>query len=144
DLLVLPHQLPAAIDLVASVPDGRFVLDHIAKPPITSGELEPWAGLIRRLAGLPNVAVKLSGLVTEADWRTWTVADIRPYADVVLAAFGADRIMFGSDWPVCELAASYGKVFGLAEELLASCPRSAVFGGTARDWYGLSPDRVMG
>ncbi len=134
DLLVYPHQLPAAISLVERVPAGRFVLDHAGKPPIATGALEPWAGLLRRLAGAPGVAVKLSGLVTEANWDAWTAADIRPYAEVVLDAFGPDRVMFGSDWPVCELAASYADVMGLARELAAD---DAVFGDTARQWYRL-------
>jgi L-fuconolactonase len=136
DLLVLPHQLPSAISLVERVPAGRFVLDHAGKPPIATGAPEPWAGLLRRLARSPDVAVKLSGLVTEADWRAWTAADIRPYADVVLDAFGPDRVMFGSDWPVCELAASYAAVVGLARELAAD---EGVFGDTAGRWYRLHP-----
>jgi L-fuconolactonase len=136
DLLVLPHQLPSAISLVERVPAGRFVLDHAGKPPVATGELEPWAGLLRRLAGFPDVAVKLSGLVTEADWQAWTAADIRPYAEVVLGAFGPDRVMFGSDWPVCELAASYADVVALARELAAD---DAVFGDTATRWYRLHP-----
>lgn len=138
DLLVFPHQLPAAIGLAQRIPDGRFVLDHAGKPPIADGVTEPWAGLLRQLAGLPNVAVKLSGLVTEADWPTWTVDDIRPYADEVLAAFGPAQVMFGSDWPVCELAADYPGVVELADKLchgLSADERTAVFGGTATDWY---------
>lgn len=138
DLLVLPHQLPSAIELVRRIPAGRFVLDHAAKPPITSGSLEPWAGLLRQLSALPNVAVKLSGLVTEADWTQWTVDDIRPYADEILTAFGPERTMFGSDWPVCELAADYARVVQVAEALcggLSAAERTAVFGGTAADWY---------
>ena len=136
DLLVLPHQLPSAISLVERVPSGRFVLDHAGKPPIATGELEPWAGLLRRLAGCPDVCVKLSGLVTEAAWAEWTAAGIRPYTEVVLDAFGSDRVMFGSDWPVCELAASYAGVVGLARELVAD---DGVFGDTARRWYRLHP-----
>ncbi|HEX4723813.1 MAG TPA: amidohydrolase family protein [Pseudonocardiaceae bacterium] len=138
DLLVLPHQLPAAIGLVERVPTGRFVLDHAAKPPIATGSLDPWAGSLRRLAALPNVAVKLSGLVTEADWTQWTVDDIRPYAEEILAAFGSARVLFGSDWPVCELAADYQRVVELAEALcaeLSAAERTAVFGGTATNWY---------
>jgi L-fuconolactonase len=134
DLLVLHHQLPSAVRLVERVPDGRFVLDHAGKPPIATGSVDPWAGSLRRLAGLPNVAVKLSGLVTEADWWDWTAADIRPYAEVVLDAFGPDRVMFGSDWPVCELAASYAGVVSLARELAAD---DTVFGDTAARWYRL-------
>ena len=140
DLLVFPNQLPAAITLVERLPDGRFVLDHAAKPLIADGVREPWAALLGRLAGSPNVACKLSGLVTEADWASWTTADIQPYADVVLAAFGPDRVMFGSDWPVCELVTGYAEVFALAGELCAGLSeddRAAVFGDTATAWYGL-------
>jgi L-fuconolactonase len=134
DLLVLPHQLPAAIGLARAVADGRFVLDHAAKPPIADGPLAPWAGLLRELAGLPNVAAKLSGLVTEAG-SAWSAAAIRPYTDVLLAAFGADRVLFGSDWPVCELVATYPGVVGLARELVG--PADAVFERTATRWYRL-------
>jgi L-fuconolactonase len=141
DLLVLPHQLPAATGLVERVPEGRFVLDHAAKPPIASGEREPWATALARLAGAESVACKLSGLVTEASWATWTARDIRPYADTVLESFGPGRVLFGSDWPVCELAAGYGEVVELATELcggLADGERAAVFGGSAADWYRLA------
>lgn len=144
DLLVLPHQLAAASELVGQVPEGRFVLDHAAKPPITSGDLEPWAGLVRALAASTNVACKLSGLVTEADWRHWNVADFRPYAEVVLTAFGPERVMFGSDWPVCELAANYAEVFELARTLcggLDGTARTDVFGKTSLRWYGLAGAR---
>jgi L-fuconolactonase len=140
DLLVFPHQLDAANTAVTKVPQGRYVLDHAAKPPIASGEREPWASRIRELATHQNVACKLSGLVTEADWTQWTVEDIRPYAEIVLTEFGPNRVMFGTDWPVCELAASYAGVTGLARDLCAGLPeadRAAVFGGTAREWYRL-------
>lgn len=140
DLLVFPNQLPAAITLVERVPEGRFVLDHAAKPLIAAGVREPWAALVGRLAGSPNVACKLSGLVTEAA-PAWTAADIQPYADVVLAVFGPDRVMFGSDWPVCELAAGYPEVFALANDLcagLSETGRAAVFGDTATAWYRLA------
>lgn len=138
DLLVLPHQLPAAARLAREHPDARFVLDHAGKPPVRSGEVEPWATTLRELALLPNVACKLSGLVTEADWETWSVAQLQPYADVVLGAFGAKRVLFGSDWPVCELAATYSEVDELAHDLCAGLSddeRAAVFGGTATSWY---------
>ena len=138
DLLVYPHQMPAAIELVRRVPDARFVLDHAGKPPIAGGDVEPWGGLLRELAGSPNVAVKLSGLVTEADWTQWTVADFRPYAEEILSAFGPARVMFGTDWPVCELAAGYARVVELADALcagLAETERTSVFGGTATEWY---------
>jgi L-fuconolactonase len=143
DLLVVPEQLPAAINLAVRVPDGRFVLDHAAKPRIAADIREPWTSQVRQLADLPNVACKLSGLVTEADWRHWSAAGIQPYADTVLAAFGADRVMFGSDWPVCELVTGYTEVFELAKQLctgLSHEDRTLVFGDTARNWYRLPED----
>ncbi|MFD7512915.1 amidohydrolase family protein, partial [Streptomyces sp. NPDC059853] len=100
DLVIRPHQLPAATRAAALRPELTFVLDHLGKPPIAAGEREPWARDLRRFAALPNTTAKLSGLVTEADWRHWTVADLRPYADTALEAFGPDRLMAGSDWPV--------------------------------------------
>ena len=139
DLLTLPHQLPAAIETVHALPELTFVLDHLSKPPIATGELEPWATLIRRLAAAPNVYCKLSGLVTEAG-KDWTVSDLRPYADVALDAFGPSRIMYGSDWPVCLLAATYDQVLETAGELtthLTPAEREDVFGGTALRAYGL-------
>jgi L-fuconolactonase len=140
DLLVTPAQLPAAIDAARAVSQLRFVLDHGGKPPITSARLEPWRTLIRQLAALPNVAVKLSGLVTEAPAGRWSVAGLRPYTDVLLGSFGPNRTMFGSDWPVCLLAASYDDVISAAEALtfgLANEDYAEVFGGTAARWYGL-------
>ncbi len=140
DLLTLPHQLSAATSAVRSVPELRFILDHGSKPPIRSGETEPWVTEIRRLAASANVACKLSGLVTEADWENWTVRALRPYADVLLHAFGPRRLMFGSDWPVCLLAATYGQVVAAAEELtaeLSDAERAEVCSGTARSWYRL-------
>ncbi|GAA3167129.1 amidohydrolase family protein [Planomonospora alba] len=140
ELLTLPHQLPAAIETAAALPGVSFVLDHCSKPPVASGELEPWAGLVRGLAALPNVTCKLSGLVTEAGRDTWTVEDLRPYAEVVLEAFGPDRVMFGSDWPVCLLAAPYERVVEAARALVAglsAAERAEVFGGVAARVYGL-------
>ncbi|WP_433254753.1 amidohydrolase family protein [Streptosporangium sp. CA-135522] len=141
ELLTLPHQLPAAIETVTALPGLGFVIDHCAKPPVASGELEPWATLIRELAARPNVTCKLSGLVTEADWDTWTAEDLRPYADVVLEAFGPRRVMFGSDWPVCLLAAPYGTVLESARTLtahLSESERDEVFGGVATRVYGIA------
>jgi L-fuconolactonase len=140
DLLVRPHQLPAAIETVRAIPELTFVLDHAAKPPIASGELEPWAAQIRRLAAEPNVFCKLSGLVTEAP-EPWTVADLHPYAATVLDAFGPSRLMYGSDWPVCLLAATYELVLAAAEDLMAGLTAAEyddVFGGTAVRVYGLA------
>jgi len=110
DLVIAPRHLPAACELVARFPEQPFVLDHIAKPLIKDGVLSPWDADLRKLAALPNVCCKVSGLVTEADWAKWQPADFTPYLDVVWEAFGARRIMFGSDWPVCLLAGDYAKV----------------------------------
>ncbi|MEO3805087.1 amidohydrolase family protein [Nonomuraea sp. B1E8] len=140
DLLTLPHQLPAAIDTVAAMPELTFVLDHLSKPPIASGELKPWRGRILELARHPNVFCKLSGMVTEADRASWQVADLRPYAETVLEAFGPERVMFGSDWPVCLLAAGYERVAEAAGELcagLSDSERADVFAGAARRAYRL-------
>jgi L-fuconolactonase len=140
DLVVRPHQLPAASYAAASVPDLLFVLDHGAKPPITDGRLEPWATAIRAFAALPNTACKLSGLVTEAAAGS-AVAAFTPFADVILSAFGAGRVMFGSDWPVCLLASDYASVLALAQALvsgLSAAERAAVFAGTAARVYRIA------
>ncbi len=140
DLLTIPVQLPAAIETVGSLPEATFVLDHLSKPLIAQQTMEPWAEQIRALAAYPNVFCKLSGMVTEADWKVWTVDDLRPYAEIVLDAFGPYRVMFGSDWPVCLLAASYDQVLQAAESLtahLSADERADVFGGTATRAYHL-------
>jgi L-fuconolactonase len=140
DLLVRTRELPAAVDVARDMPDLRLVVDHIAKPPIATGQLEPWARGLRALAAFPNVTCKLSGMVTEADWARWTPGDLRPYVDVVLEAFGPARLMFGSDWPVCLLAAGYDRVIGTARELVAGLSpseRARVFGETAAEIYGM-------
>jgi L-fucono-1,5-lactonase len=140
DLLVRSRELPAALDLARRLPDIRFVIDHVAKPPIASGELEPWASRIAPFRELEHVACKISGMVTEADWSTWTRADLQPYVDHVLKVFGPDRLLFGSDWPVCLLAASYDQVADAARTTLASLrdnDRAKVLGGTAARVYRL-------
>ncbi|MGW1623925.1 amidohydrolase family protein [Streptomyces sp. NPDC002172] len=137
DLVVRAHQLPAAAEAAGSHPRLTFVLDHLGKPPIASGTLEPWATAVRALAALPNTVCKLSGMVTEADPASWTVDDLRPYAETVLDAFGPDRLMFGSDWPVCVLAGTYGEVFDAATQVIAPADRTAVFETTATRVYGL-------
>lgn len=139
DLLTLPRQLPAAIRAAAALPDLTFVLDHCSKPPIASGRLEPWATDVRALAALPNVNCKLSGLVTEAA-PGWRAADLRPYADVVIDAFGPTRLMIGSDWPVCLLRAEYREVLSTARDLigaLSAAERRDVMAGTATRVYRL-------
>ncbi|WNZ13977.1 amidohydrolase family protein [Streptomyces sp. 11x1] len=140
DLLVRPHQLLAAVEAAARLPGLTFVLDHLGKPAVASGELEPWAGEIRGLAALPNTVCKLSGLVTEADWHSWRVADLVPYADTALDAFGPERLMYGSDWPVCRLASDYAEVLDVADTLmsrLGEAEHREVFAGTAVRVYGL-------
>ena len=141
DLLVKPHQLASAIDLAQATQDTtRLVLDHCAKPPIGS-DLTDWARSIRTLAGFDHVACKLSGLVTAADWTTWTPADLMPVADVVLECFGPSRTMFGSDWPVCLLAATYREVADAADSMtagLSADERSQLLAGTARKWCSLT------
>ncbi|MCT9008253.1 amidohydrolase family protein [Streptomyces rhizosphaerihabitans] len=140
DLVVRPHQLPACARAAAEHPGLTFVLDHLGKPPIAARAPDPWAAAVRELAALPNTVCKLSGMVTEADPARWTPDDLRPYADTVLEAFGPDRTMFGSDWPVCTLAATYGQVVRTAEELtsgLDESERHSVFTGTATRVYGV-------
>jgi L-fuconolactonase len=142
DLLIRPGQLPAAVAAVAAVPSGRYVLDHLAKPAIARGGWEPWASDLTRIAALPNVHAKLSGLVTEARWSAWHVHDLAPYAEHALEAFGPERLMFGSDWPVCTLASSYSGVIQAAEALLrglSASEHSRVFAGTAQHVYSLCP-----
>lgn len=140
DILIYPRHLPVAAHLAARFPHQPFVLDHLAKPPIRDSLLAPWEGDLRRLAAFPNVFCKVSGMVTEADWQTWQATDFRPYLDVVFEAFGAQRIMFGSDWPVCTVAASYEAVTALLSDYVQSLSpseRSAVWGATARRFYGI-------
>jgi L-fuconolactonase len=140
DVVVSPDQLPLVTETVTALHDVRFVLDHAGKPPLASGELGAWTRDVRRLAHLPNVAVKVSGLVTEADWGTWTPDALRPAVEVVLDAFGVERTMTGSDWPVCLLAATYSEVTAVHDDLTAGLSpdeREAVHGGTAVRWYAL-------
>ncbi|WP_327173206.1 amidohydrolase family protein [Streptomyces sp. NBC_00656] len=140
DLVVQPHQLPAAVRAAELLPGLTFVLDHAGKPQIATGQQHPWADDVRALAALPNTVCKLSGLVTEADPHDWTLEDLRPYAGTVLDAFGPGRLMFGSDWPVCRLAATYTEVVETALALLdglADDERDAVLATTAERVYGL-------
>jgi L-fuconolactonase len=142
ELLVKPPQLPAALRAVAELPEVEFVLDHCAKPYVAAGEIEPWATQIRQLAAHENITCKLSGLVTEADWAGWTVAALRPYVDVVVEAFSPQRLMFGSDWPVCLLASTYRRWVETVDELVADLDpedQAAITGDTARRFYGIVP-----
>ncbi len=140
DILIYARHLPVAAEFVAQFPRQRFVLDHLAKPPIKAGEIDRWADGIRRLAAFPNVFCKLSGLVTEADWQQWTQEQIHPYLDVAFDAFGSDRLMIGSDWPVCLVAATYGRVVGVVKDYIRRhCPEAleSVLGGNAQRFWRL-------
>jgi L-fuconolactonase len=140
DLLVLERQLPQTIEFVDEHPAQAFVLDHVAKPRIKAGVLEPWATQMRELGRRDNVWCKLSGMVTEADWARWDEASLRPYLDVALEAFGVERLMVGSDWPVCLVATEYGRWFKVLQRYFAEfgeTERAAVFAGNAVGVYGL-------
>jgi len=140
DILIFPKQLPAAIDLAKRFPEQTFVLDHIAKPFIKDGTLSPWGKQIRELAKSPNVFCKVSGMVTEAKHGSWKKEDFKPYLDIVFEAFGMDRLMYGSDWPVCLLSGSYRDVFGIVDEYVTAHAGKAadkIFGGNAANAYQL-------
>jgi L-fuconolactonase len=140
DILVYHRHLPVVVDFVARFPDNRLVLDHIGKPAIAKGELEPWATSIRKLGKFENLYCKVSGMVTEADWTGWKRSDFRLYLEIVLESFGPRRLLFGSDWPVATLAASYEEVVAIVADFidpLASSEKDAVLGGNAADFYRL-------
>ena len=138
DILIFPKQLPAAIQLARKFPEQTFVLDHIAKPFIKDGTLSPWDKQIRELAQSPNVFCKVSGMVTEAKHGAWKKEDFTPYLDVVFEAFGPDRLMYGSDWPVCLLSGSYRDVYGIVHEYVqknAAASADKLLGGNAQRAY---------
>jgi L-fuconolactonase len=138
DILIYPEQLEAARSLVERFPDQPFVIDHLAKPLIKEQRLDPWQQLMKEIAAHQNVYCKVSGLITEADWQAWQPDDFKPYLDVVCSAFGADRLMFGSDWPVCLLAGSYQQVIELIEDYakgIAPEEEEKIFGRNAERFY---------
>jgi L-fuconolactonase len=140
DLLFYAEHLALAPAVARRHPELRLVIDHLSKPRVRLGELKEWARDLQEAAACPNVYCKLSGLVTEADWRRWTVADLRPYVETAIEAFTPQRIMFGSDWPVCCLAASYEQVIAATRELLqtySAADQAAIWGQTAREFYRL-------
>jgi L-fuconolactonase len=140
DILIYTRHLPIAVEFVERFPRQRFVLDHLAKPPIKSGEIKLWADGIRRLAAFPNVFAKLSGLVTEADWQRWKPEDIAPYLDVAFECFGPNRLMIGSDWPVSLVASDYARVVDVVKDYLhrqSATVREAVLGGNAQRFWRL-------
>jgi L-fuconolactonase len=141
DVLIYSRHLPAAVELADRFPSQRFVLDHLAKPDIRAGAIEAWERGVRDLARRPNVWAKLSGLVTEADWRAWTPGAIRPYLDVAFDAFGAERLMVGSDWPLCTVAGDYPRTMSVVVDYVAHRPaheRDAVLGANAQRFWNLT------
>ncbi len=140
DILIYPTQLKAAVQLVREAPDVSFVIDHLAKPYIKDQKINTWSNYMRELASHPHVSCKVSGMVTEADWKNWTKKDFYPYLDVVFEAFGVDRLLFGSDWPVCLVAAEYEQVIGLVRDYMAhvgfsSADQAKVLGENAVRFY---------
>jgi L-fuconolactonase len=140
DILIYTKHLPVAAEFVRRFPRQRFVLDHLAKPPIKSGAVDVWESGIRELASFPNVYAKVSGLVTEADWQTWKPENIRPYLSVAFECFGPRRLMIGSDWPVCTVAGTYARVMDLLKDYLGKYSaeeKEAVLGGNAAKFWKL-------
>ncbi|MDG2385990.1 MAG: amidohydrolase family protein [Flavobacteriaceae bacterium] len=140
DLLIYSHQIEAAIKLVSQFPNQKFVLDHLAKPNIKNGKIDPWKNQIQRMAQFSNVSCKISGMVTEADHAQWKPSDFIPYLDIVFEAFGENRILFGSDWPVCLLAASYQEVYQLITDYTVNFSleqRDKLFGANAERFYNI-------
>lgn len=138
DILTFPYQLAAVVQLVKKCPNQRFVLDHLSKPQIKSGEWKEWKKLISPLAERELMYCKISGMVTEADWKKWTPEDLFPYLEIALELFGPERLMFGSDWPVCLLAGEYEQIFHVVQEFtqqLSESERDLILGETAADFY---------
>ena len=140
EILIYERHLPQTIDFVDEHPDQPFVLDHIAKPLIAGGVIEPWASQLKELGKREHVCCKISGLVTEANWQAWTPETLKPYLDVCVESFGPARLMAGSDWPVCLVASGYARWWSVLRDSFASfseTERAAIFGGTAIEVYGL-------
>lgn len=140
DILIFPDQLKYATELVAEFPDQKFVIDHIAKPPIKNGKITEWKKDIAAVAKHENVSCKISGMVTEADWKKWKYIDFKPYLDAVVESFGTKRIMYGSDWPVCLVASGYDEMLGIVKKYFSSFSvneQKLFFGGNATQFYNL-------
>lgn len=141
DILIYPDQLPFTRELVMSFPDQKFIIDHMAKPSIKTGEVQEWKKGLAAVAEHENVWCKISGLVTEAAWASWKKEDFRPYLDAVVEVFGPGRLVFGSDWPVCLLAASYGEVLSVVTDyfaLFSEGEKKRIFAENAVRFYDLS------
>ena len=140
DILIFPHQLGAALELVKKFPNQKFVIDHIAKPYIKDGFFEGWAVMMREIAKHQNVYCKISGMITEAGYKTWTTEQVHPYMKLVLESFGAGRVMYGSDWPVCLVAGNYSMVKALVTDFISDLSQeqqNAIMGGNAAKFYNL-------
>ena len=140
DLLLFPRHLPVAVRLVREFPSQPFVLDHLAKPAIRDGQISPWKEELERLAEFPNVFCKLSGMVTEAKWKQWRPDDFHRYMDIVIEAFGAHRVMIGSDWPVCTLSGEYTSTMRIVIDYVQQFPpqaREDILGGACARFYGI-------
>jgi L-fuconolactonase len=140
DILIYTDQLGYANEFAAAFPDQPFVIDHLAKPKIKDGDIDQWANDMQAIAKNENVSCKLSGMVTEADWQGWKAADFAAYMDIIFGAFGADRVMFGSDWPVCRVAATYGEMLSIPEAYVAklsATEQEKFWGANAIKFYGL-------
>lgn len=140
DILIFPHQLGATLEFVKQFPNQKFVIDHIAKPYIKDGFFDGWAVLMKEVAKHENVSCKLSGMITEADYKSWSPEQIKPYMELVLDAFGPERLLFGSDWPVCLVAGNYSKVKKLVTHFistLSSSEQAKIMGGNAINFYNL-------
>lgn len=138
DILIFENQLQECVRFVEQFQDMPFVIDHIAKPSIKKSSFEEWASHMKKLADFPNIYIKLSGMVTEADWNHWKKDDFKPYLDTCLELFGADRLMIGSDWPVCLLAGEYKEVIGIVEDYLDGLSQTeydGIMGETAAEFY---------
>jgi len=143
DILIFADQLKYIPQFVSTFPNQRFVIDHIAKPDIKNGRIDEWKNEIEKIGKYENVYCKISGMVTEASWKSWKQEDFIPFIDVVIETFGPNRIMYGSDWPVCLVAASYKKVVGIVKEYFSSFSESEqelFFGGNAVRFYNLETD----
>jgi L-fuconolactonase len=140
DILIFPHQLGAALEFVKKFPNQKFVIDHIAKPYIKDGFFEGWAVMMREIAKHQNVYCKISGMITEAGYKTWTTEQVHPYMKLVLESFGAGRVMYGSDWPVCLVAGNYSMVKALVTDFISDLSQeqqNAIMGGNAAKFYNL-------
>lgn len=140
DILIFPHQLGATLELVKKFPNQKFVIDHIAKPYIKDGFFEGWAFMMREIAKHQNVYCKISGMITEADYKTWTPEQVHPYMNLVFESFGASRVMYGSDWPVCLVAGNYSQVKTLVTDFITDLSQeqqNAIMGGNAAKFYNL-------